>query len=102
RAQAPGWSGKYWTGSGPDGWTDSIYGGQVWLNRYPQADRWPLPSDAYFMLGVGGQYCFIVPSMDLVVVRIGFVRGVLEANAGREPVASALATLTAAYKGGRS
>ncbi|MEM9705204.1 MAG: serine hydrolase [Pseudomonadota bacterium] len=99
RSPAKGWSGKYWMAAGPDGWKDSIYGGQVWLNRYPEADKWPLPSDAFFMLGVGGQYCFIVPSMDLVVVRIGFVRGVIDNNTGREPVASALAALMSAYNG---
>ncbi|MEM7707282.1 MAG: serine hydrolase [Pseudomonadota bacterium] len=75
RAPAPAWAGRYWTEPGPDGWEDSIYGGQLWLNRYPPQDAWPLPSDACFMLGVGGQYTFVVPSLDLVIVRLGHVLG---------------------------
>ena len=31
-----------------------------------------LPSDAYFMSGFEGQYVFIIPSLDLVITRIGF------------------------------
>ena len=30
-----------------------------------------LPEDAYFMAGAGGQKTIIVPSRDLVIVRIG-------------------------------
>ncbi|MEM1021670.1 MAG: serine hydrolase, partial [Pseudomonadota bacterium] len=60
---AEGWRGRYWMEDGPEGWTGSIYGGQLWLNRYPEADKWPLPYDACFMLGIGGQYTWFVPSM---------------------------------------
>ncbi|MEM8985182.1 MAG: serine hydrolase [Pseudomonadota bacterium] len=98
RSPAPAWSGRYWTEPGPAGWTDSVYGGQVWLNRYPDEDRWPLPVDAYFMLGIGGQYTFVVPSMNMVVVRMGHVRGVLEQNAGRQPLSDALALVMKAYR----
>lgn len=95
---AEGWRGRYWMEDGPEGWNGSIYGGQLWLNRYPQADRWPLPTDACFMLGIGGQYTWVVPSMDLVVVRMGHVRGLLETDAGREPLASALSAIMDAYQ----
>lgn len=99
RSPAPAWAGRYWTEDGPAGWSDSIYGGQLWLNRYPEPDRWPLPRDACFMLGIGGQYTFVVPSLDLVIVRMGHVRGVLDNDAGRQPLADALALLMRAGPG---
>ena len=49
-----------------------VYGGFFWLN----GDKaFPVPTDAYYMAGVGGQYTFIIPSHDLVVVRLGHYRG---------------------------
>lgn len=100
RSPAPAWSGRYWTEDGPPGWCDSIYGGQLWLNRYPEPDRWPLPKDACFMLGIGGQYTFVVPSLNLVIVRMGHVRGVLDNDVGRQPLADALALLVRACPDG--
>jgi len=32
---------------------------------------WPVPEDAYYMAGAGGQYTIIIPTHDLVVVRLG-------------------------------
>lgn len=49
-----------------------IYGGFFWLNG---DGRFALPRDAYYMAGAGGQFTFIVPSHDLVVVRMGHYRG---------------------------
>lgn len=53
-------------------WRRPEYGGQFWINGVGQ---WNLPRDAYFMSGAGGQHTFIVPSHDLVVVRMGHQRG---------------------------
>ena len=44
-----------------------------WLNR---TKRWPVPEDAYYMAGAGGQYAIIIPTHDLVVVRLGHYKGV--------------------------
>jgi len=44
-----------------------------WLNR---TKRWPVPEDAYYMAGAGGQYTVIIPTHDLVVVRLGHYKGV--------------------------
>jgi len=49
-----------------------IYGAFFWLNG---TGVLPLPASAYYMLGAGGQYVIIVPSHDLVIVRIGHSKG---------------------------
>lgn len=50
--------------------SEGIYGGQFWLNAdhssFPDA-----PDDLYFCSGFQGQNVFIIPSHDLVVVRMG-------------------------------
>ena len=70
----------------PEGWVDfvstvapawqadgrPIYGGFFWING---DQRWSVPDDAYYMAGAGGQYTIIVPSHDLVVVRLGHYSG---------------------------
>ena len=53
------------------------YGYQVWLNFSPEkgrADlRWPgLPIDTYAMTGNRGQYVMIIPSLESVIVRLGW------------------------------
>ncbi len=53
-------------------WTVPVYGGLFWING---TGEWNLPRDAYFMAGGGGQRTFVVPSRDLVVVRLGHFRG---------------------------
>jgi CubicO group peptidase (beta-lactamase class C family) len=55
------------------GWADSTYGGMVWVNA---KKAWPaLPTDAIGFRGAGGQDTFVVPSLDLVVVRMGHFPG---------------------------
>jgi CubicO group peptidase (beta-lactamase class C family) len=49
-----------------------IYGGFFWLNG---DRRYPVPPDAYYMAGAGGQTTMIIPSHDLVVVRLGHYKG---------------------------
>jgi CubicO group peptidase (beta-lactamase class C family) len=49
-----------------------IYGGFFWING--DGDR-PIPKDAYMMLGAGGQSVTIIPSHDLVIVRLGHFKG---------------------------
>lgn len=52
-----------------------VYGGFFWINGL---GTFPGPRDAYYMAGSGGQHVYIVPSHDLVVVRIGHSRGQAE------------------------
>ena len=49
-----------------------IYGGFFWING---DGAFPVPKDAYYMSGAGGQYTLIIPSHDLVVVRLGHFKG---------------------------
>jgi CubicO group peptidase (beta-lactamase class C family) len=49
-----------------------IYGAFFWLNG---DGRYPIPRDAYYMSGAGGQTTLMIPSHDLVVVRLGHYRG---------------------------
>ena len=53
-------------------WADSSYGGMVWVNA---RGIWPLPRDAFAFRGAGGQETYVVPSLDLVVVRMGHFPG---------------------------
>ena len=46
----------------------NFYGGQFWLVPDKRTD---LPQDAYSTSGARGQFCVIVPSYDLVIVRRG-------------------------------
>jgi CubicO group peptidase (beta-lactamase class C family) len=56
-----------------------IYGAFFWLNGDGQ---YPVPRDAYYMAGAGGQTTLIIPSHDLVVVRLGHYRGESYAASG--------------------
>lgn len=55
----------------PTNGSDGVYGGHFWLNaggKYPD-----VPRDLYSCNGYQGQYVFIIPSKDLVVVRTGLM-----------------------------
>ncbi len=64
-----------------------IYGGFFWING---TRTFPIPRDAYYMSGAGGQSTIIVPSHELVVVRLGHYRG---AGPGGVALRNALALL---------
>ena len=49
-----------------------IYGGLFWINGNGGL---PIPKDAYLMRGAGGQSVTIIPSHDLVIVRLGHYKG---------------------------
>jgi CubicO group peptidase (beta-lactamase class C family) len=49
-----------------------VYGGFFWING---DGSYPVPRNAYFMSGAGGQKTMIIPSHDLVVVRLGHYKG---------------------------
>lgn len=46
------------------------YGAHFWTNGQ-QCEFPTLPSDLYYASGFNGQYVFIIPSLDLIVVRLG-------------------------------
>ena len=71
-------------------WKEPRYGGLFWVNGTGQ---WNLPKDAYWMAGAGGQWTFVVPSHQLVVVRMGHYRG---AGAGQRALNRAFPELLAA------
>ena len=64
-----------------------IYGAFFWLNG---DRRYPVARDAYYMSGAGGQTTLMIPSHDLVVVRLGHYRG---ESAGAAGFSKALALL---------
>jgi CubicO group peptidase (beta-lactamase class C family) len=52
------------------------YGYQWWLNRGNEELRWSdMPADAYSAQGNRQQYLMVIPSLDLVIVRLGWTAG---------------------------
>jgi CubicO group peptidase (beta-lactamase class C family) len=91
----------------PEAWVDFVrtpapawerpeYGGLFWLNR---TGAWPVPADAFYMSGAGGQTTLIIPTHDLVVVRLGHYKGEQHADAS---LARALALLVEAVPQSRA
>ncbi len=55
---------------------DKKYGYQFWLNSGEQALRWStLPKDAYAMMGNRKQSVMMIPSENIVFVRLGWTKG---------------------------
>ncbi|MGC9328514.1 MAG: serine hydrolase domain-containing protein [Candidatus Hinthialibacter sp.] len=77
----------------PEGFTDFVsthapawladgrlnYGAFFWLNG---DGAYPIPTNAYYMAGAGNQKVFIIPSHDMVVVRLGHYKGDAQSNEG--------------------
>lgn len=63
------------------------YGGLFWING---SGVYPVPKESFYMDGAGGQSVMIMPSHDLVVVRLGHYKG---ARAGAEALKKAYALL---------
>jgi CubicO group peptidase (beta-lactamase class C family) len=72
-----------------------VYGGFFWING---DSAFPVPKEAYYMSGAGGQTVLIVPSHELVVVRIGHYKG---ERPGTEAFRRALALLMEAVPANR-
>jgi len=72
---------------------DGEYGAHVWL-KLPESGGGgepPMPEDAYYMLGHDDQVVAVVPSRDLVIVRLGLTREDGDWDSARElaPIVSA-------------
>ena len=64
-----------------------VYGGFFWING---DGGYPVPKEAFYMSGAGEQFTMIIPSHDLVVVRLGHYKG---SEAGDKGFRQALALL---------
>ncbi|HJM74423.1 MAG TPA: serine hydrolase [Dehalococcoidia bacterium] len=79
-------------GTAAPAWDQPEYGGQFWVNG---AETYDVPRDMYYMRGAGEQRVIIIPSHDLVVVRLGHRKGDVPGHAA---VNEALKALTAAVE----
>jgi CubicO group peptidase (beta-lactamase class C family) len=91
----------------PDGWvdysttpvevaTESPYGAQWWLNEGPDGDlrMAGVPADAYWASGNEGQQVVVIPSEELVVVRLGFSGEFSGIEWGLEPLLTGVIAAT--------
>jgi CubicO group peptidase (beta-lactamase class C family) len=75
-----------------------VYGGFFWINGNGAL---PVPREAYYMAGAGGQTTLIVPSHDLVVVRLGHYKGSSAGSTGFEKALGLLMEAVPRRNGGR-
>ncbi len=93
----------------PEGWVaysliptaispEAEYGAHLWLKLpdSPRGGEPPMPDDAYYMLGHDQQIIAVVPSRDLVIVRLGLTR-----EGGDWDTARELAPIVAAFPAAR-
>lgn len=92
----------------PEGWVeytttpvatadaDTPYGAQWWLNAGADGQlRMPtVPADAYWASGNEGQHVVVIPSEDLVVVRLGFSGAFSGVEWGLEPMLAGIIDAT--------
>ncbi|MEQ1929874.1 MAG: serine hydrolase [Parvularculaceae bacterium] len=91
----------------PEGWVDYVttpttasngeYGAHFWLNSDGEgrARFVPgLPEGAYYMAGHEGQYVFIVPDKNAVIVRLGMTRGAVPIEVAGPVVATIAAAVS--------
>ncbi|HEY7775373.1 MAG TPA: serine hydrolase [Kineobactrum sp.] len=72
---------------------DPAYGYQWWLNQGGEQLRWPnLPADAYAAQGNREQNVMVIPSAELVIVRLGWTSGRYPVNERFERIVSAVDT----------
>ncbi|GJL83179.1 MAG: hypothetical protein DHS20C01_28130 [marine bacterium B5-7] len=70
-------------------WPEADYGAQLWINTNR---AFPLPPDAFYLYGGGGQYVFVVPGDNIVIVRQGHSRGWAGAKVNVERLLSKIMT----------
>jgi CubicO group peptidase (beta-lactamase class C family) len=62
-------------------WKRPVYGGQWWVNG---AGQRPIPENAFWAAGGGGQTTIVIPTHEMVVVRLGHFRGAREGGRALE------------------
>jgi CubicO group peptidase (beta-lactamase class C family) len=72
------------------------YGYTFWVNT--EGTQWPAaPKDAFAFQGYGSNRCYVVPSLDLVVVRLGYAPPVWTENSILPGVVGAIIDSSAAH-----
>ena len=71
---------------------EKAYGFQWWLNQGDEQLRWPdLPAESYAAQGNRQQNMMVIPSVDLVIVRLGWTSGGYPLNERFAPIVAAVA-----------